>query len=144
MSMDNLHLDFEPFVSEAISQFVVNGIDNHNIAVTGEAAYYAANFILRSERGEVLGGLLGQIWGRWLQVKSLWVAEPIRQRGYGSRLLAAAERYAADRDCIGCTLETHNVQACKFYERRGYRIFGTLPEYPPGHAKFFLSKRLQA
>lgn len=144
MSTENLRLDFEPFVSEAISQFIVNGIDNHNIATTGEAAYYPASFVLRSESGEVLGGLLRQIWGGWLQVKSLWVAEPIRQRGYGSRLLAAAERYAADRDCLGSTLETHNQQACGFYERRGYRVFGALPEYPPGHAKFFLCKRLQA
>ena len=140
--MENTRLDFEPFVSDAVSQFLINCVDNHNIAATGQSAYYPANFILQSERGELLGGLLGQIWGQWLHVKTLWVAEPIRKQGHGSRLLVAAESYATERRCIGSTLDTHNLEACRFYQNRGYPIFGTLPEYPPGHAKFFLYKML--
>jgi GNAT superfamily N-acetyltransferase len=94
--MEDLLLDFEPFVSEAVRHFIVNSVNNYNIAVTGHAAYYPANFILRPRRGEVLGGLLGEIWGHWLQARFLWVAEPIRRRGNGSRLLDAAEAYAID------------------------------------------------
>jgi hypothetical protein len=29
-----------------------------------------------------------------------------------------------------------------FYERRGYEVFGTLDDYPKGHKKFFLKKKL--
>jgi hypothetical protein len=41
-------------------------------------------------------------------------------------------------------LETHSFQARPFYEKCGYKVFGTLEDYPPGHAKFFLRKRLAA
>lgn len=139
--MDDLQISFEPFVDEGARQFIVNGVDNFNIAVTGLPAYYPANFVLRSGRGEVLGGLLGQIWGGWLQVTFLWVAEAVRGQGHAGRLLAAAEAYAKARGCVGATLETHSFQARPFYEQRGYKVFGTLEDYPPGHAKFFLEKR---
>ena len=29
-----------------------------------------------------------------------------------------------------------------FYTKRGYGVFGRLDDYPPGHAKLFLYKRL--
>jgi|SRR5579872_4412889 len=139
--MDDLQISFEPFVDDGARQFIVNGVDNFNIAVTGLPAYYPANFVLRSGRGEVLGGVLGQIWGGWLQVTFLWVAEAVRGQGHGGRLLAAAEAYARERGCMGATLETHSFQARPFYEQRGYKVFGALQDYPPGHAKFFLEKR---
>jgi len=29
-----------------------------------------------------------------------------------------------------------------FYQRRGYAIYGTVDDYPPGHQKLYLRKRL--
>jgi GNAT superfamily N-acetyltransferase len=140
--MEPVRLEFEPFVDDGARQFVVNGVDNHNIAATGLAAYYPVNFVLRGERGDVLGGLLGQLWGGWLQVSYLWVAEPARGQGLGVQLMEAAEAYARSRGAVGATLETHSFQARPFYEQLGYEVFGTLDGYPPGHAKFFLKKKL--
>ncbi len=140
--MDDVRMDFEPLVAEAASRLITDGIDAFNIAATGSAAFYPVNFVLRSERGEIFGGLLGFVWGRWLQIRVLFVAEPIRRHGFGSRLLRAAEACAQERDCIAVTLETHSFQARPFYEKHGYDVFGTLPDYPPGHAKFFLCKKL--
>ena len=45
------------------------------------------NFVLRGGRGDVLGGVLGQLWGGWLQVTCLWVTEAARGAGHGARLL---------------------------------------------------------
>ena len=140
--MDELRVDFEPFVDDGVRKFLQDGVDNHNIAATGLAAYFPANFVLRSARGEVLGGLLGVIWGRWLQVAVLWVAEAVRGEGHGAALLAAAEAYASERGCIGVGLDTFSFQARPFYERQGYRVFAIQADYPPGHARFFLEKGL--
>jgi GNAT superfamily N-acetyltransferase len=140
--VDELRISFEPFPADAASRFIVDGVDNHNIAATGQAAWFPANFLLQSGRGEVLGGLLGTIWGGWLHVRVLWVAEPVRSRGHGGRLLRAAEGYACERDCIGATLETHSPKALGLYLRHGYTVFGTIADYPPGHSKHFLSKAL--
>ena len=140
--MDKLSLTFEPFIDEDTRQFIVNGVDNHNIAATGRPDYWPVNFVLRSEHGDVAGGLLGLIWADWLQVTYLWVALPYRGRGQAAELLTAAESYARTRGCIGATLETHNPQARALYERQGYELFGEIPDYPPGGAKTFLRKRL--
>ena len=37
---------------------------------------------------------------------------------------------------------TPTFQARPFYERRATRSFGTLDDYPKGHKKFFLRKKL--
>ncbi len=141
--MKNLRVVFDPHAPEAVRQFVINSLDNHNIAVTGHSAYYPVGLFLKNERDEVLGGLLGQIWGRWLHVAYLWVAEQARGAGNATRLMREAEEYAIERGgCEGAFLSTFSFQARPFYEKLGYQVFGVLEDYPPGHAKFFLKKRL--
>lgn len=138
--MESLRIAFEPFIEEGARQFIVAGLDNHNCAVTGLPSYFPVNFVLRGERGDVLGGLLGQLWGGWLHVTTLWVSAAVRGKGYGTRLLSDAHDYARARGAVGATLETYSFQARPFYERLGYELCGTIDDYPPGHAKFFLRK----
>ncbi len=121
--MENLKVAFEPFVDDGVRRFIDDGINDYNFAVTGMPEYFPANFVLRSERGEVLGGLLAVIWGGWLRVATLWVSEIARRQGHGSRLLEAAEAYARERGCIGVCLDTFSFQARPFYERHGYTVF---------------------
>ena len=141
--MDALRITFEPD-NDAGKDFVTNGVVNHNIAATGCAANYPVAYLLRAEDGEILGGLLGMIWGRWLYIKIVWVAEPVRGQGWASRLLEAAETYALKRDCNAAHLETFSFQARPLYERLGYEVFGTLEDYPPGHTFYFMRKTLRA
>jgi GNAT superfamily N-acetyltransferase len=134
----------DPFASNEIKNFVQNGVDNYNTAVTGLAPYYPVGFYVMDETGAVLGGLMGQIWARWLHVGTLWVDELVRGRGHASRLMAAAERYAVEKGCTDSFLETFSFQARPFYEKLGYRVFGTLDNYPEGLAYYYLTKRLDA
>jgi GNAT superfamily N-acetyltransferase len=140
--MTQLTVTFEPYAEDSLKQIVISGVDNHNIAATGHAAYYPVGFYLRDEQGEVLGGLLGEIWGLWLHVTYLWVAEPARRAGNGSRLVAAAEQYAVERGCTGAMLGSYSFQARPFYEKLGYRVFAELEGNPAGHSLFFLKKQL--
>src|SRR5215831_3267740 len=140
--MATVRVEFEPFIGEGERQFIMSGVDNHNIAATRLPDYYPVNFVLRGERGDVLGGLLGQLWGGWLQVTYLWVAEAARGAGHATRLMEEAETYARSRGAVGATLETYSFQARPFYERLGYEVFGALDGCPPGHVKFFLRKAL--
>jgi ribosomal protein S18 acetylase RimI-like enzyme len=140
--MENVRIEFEPLIGGETRQFIVNGLEFFNVAATGVSDWFPVNFVLRGARGDVLGGVLGQLWGGWLHVTYLWVAEAARGRGYGTRLMRDAEAYASARGAIGATLETYSFQARPFYERLGYQVIGTLDGYPPGHAKFFLRKAL--
>lgn len=110
----------------------------HGAAWTGHDLAVVA----RDRNGAVVGGLLGQTNISWLFVIALWVTTSQRGRGIGKALLAEAEREAARRGCIGVYLDTYSFQAKPFYERLGYQLFGTLPDCPPGGAKYYLYKRL--
>ena len=139
--MENLRVAFEPFVDDNPRRFIDDGINLYNLADTGIPEYFPANFVLRSDRGEALVGLLAMIWGGWLRVGTLWVSELARRQGHGSRLLQAAEDYARERGCIGVCLDTFSFQARPFYEKLGYRVFGTLENHPAGHQHYFMTKQ---
>ena len=141
--MDQARIEFEPFIEEGVRRVIVDGVDMHNVSVTAMPEYALVNFVLRGGRGDVVGGVLGLLWGRWLQVTYLWVSAQMRGKGYGTRLLLDAENHARARDAVGATLETYSFQARPFYERLGYELCGTIEDYPPGYAKFFLRKSLR-
>jgi ribosomal protein S18 acetylase RimI-like enzyme len=126
----------------ANAQFVRDHLDFYNVGVTGVSAYYSVNLFVKNERGEVMGGLLGSVWGGWLHITYLWVDDAVRGQRWGSKLMDQAEDYARERGCHSATLDTHSFQARPFYEKRGYEVFGTLDDYPKGHTKFFLKKKL--
>jgi GNAT superfamily N-acetyltransferase len=122
--------------------FVRDRLSLYNAAVTGRSDFYPCNIFLKGEKGEILGGLLGYVWSDWLFVAILWVDDDLRGKGYATRMMDAAEQYARERGCHSASLDTHSFQARPFYEKRGYELFGELDDYPKGHKKFFLKKRL--
>src|SRR5437879_11342679 len=93
-----------PLSMKASDAIIVDGVDMHNISVTAMPEYTSVNFVLRGERGDVLGGVLGLLWGRWLQITHVWVSAVARGKGYGKGLLLDAEDYARARDAVGATL----------------------------------------
>ena len=117
-------------------------VDNHNVASTREAVWYPVALFLRDENGEVLGGLLGDIWAAWLHVRTLAVAAPLH--GFGKDLMKRAELYAVERGCTDAYLDTFSFQARPFYEKLGYRVFGTLENHPVGHQHYFMTKKLDS
>src|SRR5580692_12994418 len=104
--------------------------------------WYPVAFFLRAENGEILGGLLGDIWAAWLHVRTLAVAAPARGHGFGRELMKRAELYAVELGCTDAFLETFSFQARPFYEKLGYRVFGMLENHPAGHQHYFMTKKL--
>ena len=121
---------------------VVAGLRAFNVERIGDPEWEAVTVFLRDGEDRVVGGLLGEIRWRWLYVAKLWVSEAHRGGGAGTRLMAAAESRARERECIGVYLDTFEYQARPFYERLGYELFGTLEGYPPGYRQYYLAKRL--
>ncbi|MGW0518856.1 GNAT family N-acetyltransferase [Crossiella sp. NPDC003009] len=60
--------------------------------------------------------------GSWGRIVALVVSDRARRRGVGSRLVAAAELFAAGRGCVRMevTSADRRVEAHEFYRRRGY------------------------
>ena len=139
--MSELTIVFQQEAGEA-GRLVRDRLDLYNVATTGVSGYYPVNFFVKSTRGETLGGVMGAIWGGWLQIAILWIDESVRGQDWGTRLMDQAETYAREHGCHSATLDTHSFQARPFYEKRGYQVIGTLDDYPEGQKKFFLKKKL--
>jgi GNAT superfamily N-acetyltransferase len=91
-----------------------------------------------------VGGLYGGSFFRWMFIKLFHLPPELRRQGLGSILLARAEAEARARGCVGIHLDTFSFQARPFYEKHGFRLFGTLEDFPPGHRRYFMCKRLDA
>lgn len=135
-----LEIVFDP--TEAGANVVRSHLDAFNFAATGVATWYPVNLLVKNGRGEVLGGVIATAWGGWLSIALVWVDEALRGRGWATRLMDQAEAIGRERGCHSACLDTHSFQALPFYEKRGYEVFGTLDDYPAGHQKFFLRKKL--
>ena len=98
---------------------------------------------LARRRGVLVGGATGFTHRGWLFIQCLWVSDELRGRGLGAHLLGRAETAARERDCRAVWLDTFSFQAPGFYEKLGYRQFGQLDEFPPGHARHFVWKPLE-
>ncbi len=99
--------------------------------------------VFRDGEGAPCGGLLGHCYAGWLHVLMFWLPADLRRDRLGADLLRRAERWAQGKGCAGAYLDTLSWQARPFYETQGYRLFGELPDHPPGsgHRRFFLMKR---
>lgn len=100
-------------------------------------------FALRATRdGALVGTLIGSTNISWLHVSLLAVNPSERKGGIGGTLLQRAEALGRERGCIGAWLDTYDFQAPEFYPRFGYAEVGRIQDMPPGHSRYFFSKRL--
>lgn len=133
-------LDVEPDPEEINA--IVAGLLAYNKAHTGDDAPAQLVVSLRDPDGALLGGLFGATYLGWLYVHSFWLPEAVRGRGHGRRLLALAEEEAVQRGCPRVFLETLSFQALPFYEKCGYAVVSKLDGFPPGGARYALTKDL--
>lgn len=126
-------------------QAVFAGLVRHNEAMgasMAERRLLAVFARAAGGTGTPVGGLVGATGWGWLFIQFMWVDEAARGRGLGGELLTRAEAEAIARGCQAAWLETFGDDARQFYERHGYRVFGTLDDYPSGQTRYFLTKRL--
>ena len=125
-------------------QAIVEPLVAFNNSRIGRSEVYCPLVILLSdpESDEIVGGLHGSTLFSYLQVDLLFVPESMRGIGMGCELMMQAEAEAVRRGCHAASLDTFSFQARGFYERLGYSVFGILDDCPPGHSRFYLTKRL--
>lgn len=103
----------------------------------------ALDIALYDKDGRLVGGLMADTYWNWLDIDNLWLHEDYRKQGLGSKLLETAEKEARQRGCHRAVLSTFSFQARGFYEKQGYRVTGSLNDYPPGESFYWLVKELQ-
>jgi GNAT superfamily N-acetyltransferase len=127
--------------TEAIEAIRSNLVTFNRLQV-GRDNYKPFLFTINNATEETIGGIVGEAYLGWLYIELLWVSEEIRNFGYGSKLLIAAETKAKEYGCQNAYLDTFSFQALGFYQKHGYTVFGELPDFPIGYSRYFLTKRL--
>ena len=118
------------------------GISEYNEHKVGDDHGKNLCFVLTGPDEEIIGGVIGATYWDWLYVNLMWLKTEFRGHGYGKKMLAMAEEKARQRGATRAYLDTFSFQAPEFYVKQGYKIFGTLDNFPAGHQRYFLVKVL--
>jgi hypothetical protein len=109
-------------------------VDNYNVAITGQAEWYPVAYFLRDDNGEV-----GRFARRYLG------GLDTRQNACRGPASARPWPWQGTDEACGTLCRRawlHRFQARPFYEKLGYRVFGTLENHPAGHQHHFMTKQL--
>lgn len=131
--------DFKP----SDMNVIVKGLTEFNAArANGETPNYLT-ITVRDKDQNIMGGLVGATYLGWLQVSAVWISDALRGKGYGTQLMCRAEAEALQRQCPRVFLETLSFQALPFYQKLGYTVASEIVDFPPGGARYALTKMLE-
>lgn len=108
-----------------------------------EDLFYGIERKMVDDDGNIIAGCLAfsYCWNI-IYIDILWVDDAYRKQGLGSKLLKEVERVAKENGCRLAHLDTFDFQARDFYEKNGYKVFGTLDDCPKDHSRYYMSKVL--
>jgi GNAT superfamily N-acetyltransferase len=128
--------------SGAVSRELWRGLISFNRRQAAPLRYRRTVISARDDKGRLLGGLILQSYWCESYVELLWLSARARGAGLGTELIQEAERCARSRGSRLIHLNTYSFQAPRFYEKQGYRRFGTMSGSPKGARRYFYVKRL--
>jgi len=102
---------------QAIRQGV---LEEATLAGMGETIPFT--LLIKDENAQVVSGATGHTMYNYLFVDWLWVHRSHRNKGWGSKLLCAAENLGKERKCNFSCLFTMSWEALSFYQKHGYQI----------------------
>jgi GNAT superfamily N-acetyltransferase len=122
---------------------ILEGLGNNILEQLGNVELgRPIRIFIQDQAGKVVGGVIANCFGGWMYITLLWVEKSLRNLGYGTQLLQLVEAEAIQMGYTYAHVDTYSFEARPFYEKHGYELFATLEDYPPGHRKYFLKKRM--
>jgi ribosomal protein S18 acetylase RimI-like enzyme len=123
-------------------EFLEDRLYEFNAGTTGIDGGRTLGVFLRDEARNIVAGATGHTWGEACELRQVWVAESLRGRGLGRRLMTEAQAEALRRGCRQLVLTTHSFQAPEFYRKLGFEVVSEILDCPRGHSHLTLRKRL--
>jgi len=124
-------------------QAVLEGLGRNIVSKIGDVELGKnVQIFIRNKENKVVGGAIGSVFGGWLYISLMWIEESLRNQDYGTTLLKMMENEAVNLGCKHAHVDTYSFEAKPFYEKNGYTLFASLENYPEGHSKHFLKKKL--
>jgi GNAT superfamily N-acetyltransferase len=122
---------------------ITEGLRAYNEAQAGGSDARPLAILARNpETKTVAGGLLARTYLGLLTIERFFLPEDLRRDRLGSRILAMAEEEARRRGCTRAVLSTLHFQAPGFYLKQGWEVAARIACEPPGHTRFYMTKKL--
>ena len=122
---------------------IMDGLRTYNeVQAGGSDARSLAILVRNAETNKVVGGLLGRTYLGLLTVERFFLPEDLRRDRLGSRILDMAEEEGRRRGCTRAVLSTLHFQAPGFYLKQGWEVAARIDCEPPGHTRFYMTKKL--
>jgi GNAT superfamily N-acetyltransferase len=123
---------------------VIEGLRHFNSSYFGNQKSIHFAVYLKDEKNQVVGGIVA--WMRpgikLLYIDTIWISEPMRKKGYGKKLMLAAEAEGKKNGCTHSQVDTMSFQAEPFYQKLGYKRIGVVNKLYGEHDSIFLRKNL--
>ncbi|MFJ5443178.1 GNAT family N-acetyltransferase [Pectobacterium sp. CHL-2024] len=118
------------------------GLRSYNHRFINPASFGQIGIFHRNSAGVMTGGLIAMRKGLWLCIDYLWVSEESRGLKLGSALMKEAEQEAMHLGCRHALVDTFSFQSLPFYEKQGYQLQMSLPDFPEeGMFRHYLIKQ---
>jgi GNAT superfamily N-acetyltransferase len=151
--LDGTYIEYGP--SDACKYVIVPGGEEDAELLSGRLRRHDEAFAPRGHEyvcigkkvtdgdGRIIAGLVGGVDG-WngTDIDALWVDEPYRGQGIGTRLLREYEREAKENGAAAVYIEAYDWNV-GFFRKNGYeKVTGMLEDYPKGHTMYCMEKPL--
>lgn len=95
---------------------------------------------LRDARGTIRGGLYGNTYWDWFDLRDFWLEAGYRGQGYGRTMLEMARAECQRRKAHAMVTEITSFHNLGFYSACGFSVFGEVADRPPGHLTYFIAR----
>ncbi|CCB87041.1 MULTISPECIES: GNAT family N-acetyltransferase [Parachlamydia] len=129
-------------VSEKEASTLLQGINKGAYAAKHMAPIRSFGIFIKDEKENIKGGLHGVTYYGCLYVDMLWIDKPLRNQGWGTRLMTESEKVAKERNCTFLTVTTMDWEAFPFYQKLGYHVEFIREGYEKQSKMYFLRKNL--
>ena len=115
-------ITFDDNPSQDEIQCLYDGISAHAKHQKGIRPLDFFAYFIRDQKNNILGGWNGNTLYGCLYIDSLWVADSLRDKDYGTKLVRAAEQYGLEHECTFAAVNTMDWEALGFYKKLGFEI----------------------
>jgi GNAT superfamily N-acetyltransferase len=128
--------------NENVGDIILKGLKSYNESKIGSYSRKSFLLFIRSQAGQVIAGLSGDILGNLCGIHLMWVDDLHRKKGLGAKIIRNLEQYALSKGCNFIQLDTAEFQAKEFYEKLGYATVAVLDQGFMGYKQYIMRKVL--
>lgn len=125
-----------------IADIIEQGVSTYNQPYFGEIKEDKKFAIYIRHSNNIIGGISGNIFNKYIRVGFAWIDENYRNKKLGTKLFKELEKFAKSKNCTFIQLATFDFQARPFYEKIGFECLGIIPKWLEGRDCAFMRKVL--